>query len=235
MEPFSLLLPFQVSNGRQFLSVMDLEGKTLHEDLPLHLSPGGTAFPPIFNSSPTSAELHLLATSVIGSSAATSEPQLSVPVVAEVQQRTTHTGICSEVHYCLSDVYKIREAVLKLDHFLVHHTLVVAESPSPSHIETNGDTEKVAAEEVKSELCRAISSQMVAPSRASSNPSTAWFSSHLTEMDAQLAAVQRIADSLEKDFSNTKMVPNNDMSKVHIFDTTRHFLFALLPVAGEVY
>ncbi|XP_056875211.1 ciliogenesis and planar polarity effector 1 isoform X3 [Takifugu flavidus] len=164
-----------VSNGRQFLSVVDLEGKTLHEDLPLHLSPGGTEFTPIYKSSPTSAQLHLLATSVLRSSAATSEPQPNVPVVADLQQRTTHT-------------------------------VVADESPSLSHIETNGDAEKVAAEEVKSELCRAINSQMVAPPRASSNPSTAWFSSHLTEMDAQLAAVQRIADSLEKDFSNTKML-----------------------------
>lgn len=52
---------------------------------------------------------------------------------------------------------------------------------------------------------------MVAPPRTSSKPSTAWFSSHLTEMDAQLAAVQKIADSLEKDFSNTKMVQNSDI------------------------
>lgn len=219
VEPFSLLLPSQVSNGRQFLSVMDLEGKTLHEDLPLHLSPGGTEFTPIYTSSPTSAQLHLLAASVIRSSAATSEPQPNVPVVANLQQRTTHTGICSEVHYCLSDVYKIREAVLKLDRFLLPHTLVVADE-SLSHIETNGEAEKVAAEEVKSELCRAINRQMVAPPRASSNPSTAWFSSHLTEIDAQLAAVQRIADSLEKDFSNTKMVPNNDIYKMYVFDTT---------------
>lgn len=52
---------------------------------------------------------------------------------------------------------------------------------------------------------------MVAPPRTSSKPPTAWFSSHLTEMDAQLAAVQKIADSLEKDFSNTKMVQNSDI------------------------
>lgn len=213
VDPFSLLLPSQVSDGRQFLSVMDLEGQTLHEDLPLHLSPGGTEFTPVYTSSPTSAQLHLLATSVIRSSAASSEPQPNVPVVADLQEPPSHMGICSEVLYCLSDVYEIRGCVL--DHFLVHHTLAVAdESPSLSYIETNGDAEKVAAEEVKSELCRAINSQMVARPRTSSNPSTAWFSSHLTEMDAQLAAVQRIADSLEKDFSNTKMVPNNEMSKM---------------------
>lgn len=52
---------------------------------------------------------------------------------------------------------------------------------------------------------------MVAPPRPSSEPSPAWFSSHLTEMDAQLAAIQKIADSLENDFSNTKMVQNSDI------------------------
>lgn len=78
---------------------------------------------------------------------------------------------------------------------------------------------------------------MVAPPHASSNPSTAWFSSNLTEMDAQLAAVQRIADSLEQDFSNTKMVPNNDECRKGTFFRYNicHFLCVLLPVVGEVY
>lgn len=94
------------------------------------------------------------------------------------------------------------------------------ESPPLSRVEPNRDPQRVAAEEVTSELCRAIKSQLVAPLPASSHPSTVWFSSHLTEMDAQLAAVQRIADSLEKDFSNTKMVPNIGVSHIDIFDTT---------------
>lgn len=88
------------------------------------------------------------------------------------------------------------------------------ELPWLSHIEPKRDSEGVAAEEVKSEICREIKSQVVAPHRASAKPSTAWFSSHLTEMDAQLAAVQKIADSLEKDFSNTKMVQNNNIRKI---------------------
>lgn len=92
---------FQDINGRQFLSVMDLEDKTLHQDLPPHLSPGATEFTSIYTSSPTSAQLHMLATSVIQSTAATSEPQPTFPVPADLQQPTTHTGISSKDHYCL--------------------------------------------------------------------------------------------------------------------------------------
>lgn len=100
--------------------------------------------------------------------------------------------------------------------FLVFRSLGVAnESLSLSHIEPNRDSERVTTEEAKSEICRAIRNQVVPPPRTSSKPSTAWFSSHLTEMDAQLAAVQKIADSLEKDFSNTKMVQNSDL-KIHL-------------------
>lgn len=102
--------------------------------------------------------------------------------------------------------------MLKLDYFPFFHSLGVAnEPPSLSHTEPNRDSERVTTEEVKSELCRAVRNQMVAPPRTSPQPSTAWFSSHLTEMDAQLAAVQKIADSLEKDFSNTKMVQKSDI------------------------
>ena len=57
-----------------------------------------------------------------------------------------------------------------------------------------------------SEICRAIKSQSAAPPSASSAPPTVWFSSRLSELDAQLAALQNIADYLEMDFSNSRMV-----------------------------
>lgn len=101
--------------------------------------------------------------------------------------------------------------MLKLDYFCFLFTGIASESASLSHIEPNRDSERVTTEEVESEICRTIRNHMVAPPRTSSKPPTAWFSSHLTEMDAQLAAVQKIADSLEKDFSNTKMVQNSDI------------------------
>lgn len=62
-----------------------------------------------------------------------------------------------------------------------------------------------------SELCRAARSPYVAPQDVSPSRPAGLFSSHLSEMDTQLAALQGIADSLETDFSNTRMV--------------RHFLF----------
>lgn len=103
LHVFISLFSSQEINGRQFLSVVDLEDKTLHQDLPPHFSPGATEFTSIYTSSPTSAQLHLLATSVIQSTAATSEPQHSFPVPADLQQPTTHigTGISSKDHHCL--------------------------------------------------------------------------------------------------------------------------------------
>lgn len=100
MHIFISLLSSQEINGRQFLSVVDLEDKTLHHDLPAHLSPGVTEIMSIYTSSPTSAQLHLLAASVIQSTAATSEPQPSFPVPAD-QQPTTHTGISSKDPCCM--------------------------------------------------------------------------------------------------------------------------------------
>lgn len=57
-----------------------------------------------------------------------------------------------------------------------------------------------------SEICRVIKAQSLVPDRAPSAPATAWFSSRLSDMDSQLAALQNIADNLEKDFSNSRMV-----------------------------
>lgn len=76
---------------------MDLEDKGLHQNLPSHVSPGASEFTSIYGSSPTSAQLHLLATSVIQRTAATSEPEPCFPVPADLQQPTTLTGFYSKV------------------------------------------------------------------------------------------------------------------------------------------
>lgn len=57
-----------------------------------------------------------------------------------------------------------------------------------------------------SELCRAARSPFVAPQDVSPRRPAGLFSSRLSEMDTQLAALQGIADSLETDFSNTRMM-----------------------------
>lgn len=57
-----------------------------------------------------------------------------------------------------------------------------------------------------SELCRAARSPYVGPQDVSTRHPARLFSSRLSEMDAQLAALQGIAESLETDFSNTRMV-----------------------------
>lgn len=94
--------------------------------------------------------------------------------------------------------------------FVVYSTIdIPEESPSLSHGESSRDAEKVipqdTADSFDSEICQAIKSQS-GPHRASSTPSTAWFSSRLSELDAQLVELQKIADYLERDFINSRMV-----------------------------
>ncbi|KAK5852080.1 hypothetical protein PBY51_023582 [Eleginops maclovinus] len=159
------------TDGRQFISILDLEDRALHQDLPLCLSPRHDA-PFVRPPSPTSAELHVLATSVLRSAAA--DPQ---PVYTPLHWRS-HTGIPEE-------------------------------SPSLGHIEPSRDPERFSPQGLvdrsDSEICRAIRTQSIS---SSSPPPAVQFSSRLSELDAQLAALQNIADCLEKDFSNSRMLVN---------------------------
>ncbi|XP_051268723.1 ciliogenesis and planar polarity effector 1 isoform X1 [Dicentrarchus labrax] len=167
-------------NGHQFISVLDLEDKALHQDLPPSLSPEAQDVPSVRPSSPTSAELHVLATSVIRS-AAVADPQPFVIIPEDLLKPNTHADIPEE-------------------------------SLSHSHIGTDMDPERITPQDLvdlsDSEICRAIKSQSVGPHSASSTPPTVWFSSRLSELDAQLAALQNIADYLEMDFSNSRMLVN---------------------------
>ncbi|XP_044029035.1 ciliogenesis and planar polarity effector 1 isoform X2 [Siniperca chuatsi] len=170
-------------DGRRFISVLDLEDKTLHQDLPPCLSPGAQDVSSVRPSSPTSAQLHLLATSVIRSAAAAADddPQPLVTIPEDLPNPITHTDIPEE-------------------------------SPSLSLIEPNRDPERITPQDMvdpsDSEICRAIKTQSVGLHSASSTPPTVWFSSRLSELDAQLAALQNIADYLEIDFSNSRMLVN---------------------------
>lgn len=90
--------------------------------------------------------------------------------------------------------------------FVVCSTVdIPEESPSLSHVESSRDAEEVIpqAESLDSEICQAIKNHSVGPHRASSSAS---FSSRLSEIDAKLIELQQIADYLEKDFSNSRMV-----------------------------
>ncbi|XP_040914910.1 ciliogenesis and planar polarity effector 1 [Toxotes jaculatrix] len=171
-------------HGRQFISVLDLEDKALHHDLPLCLSPGAQDVPSIRPPSPTSAQLHVLATSVIRSAdaaAAPTDPQPSITITDNLLKPTTHPDIPED-------------------------------SPLRSYMEPSTDPERITPQDMAdpsdSEICQAIRTQSVGPHRASSSPPAVWFSSRLSELDAQLAALQNIADHLEMDFSNSRMLVN---------------------------
>ena len=105
----SLIFVSQDLDGRQFISVLDLEDKALHQDLPPRLSPGAPEVPSIRPSSPTSAQLHVLATSVIRS-AAPADPQPSVPIPEDLLNPTAHTGLYIEgLMKSLSECSQIRD------------------------------------------------------------------------------------------------------------------------------
>lgn len=84
--------------------------------------------------------------------------------------------------------------------------------------ERNTPCHSVAVDHSDSEICRAIKTQSVVPQRDSSSPPTAWFSSRLSDLDVQLAALQKIADHLEKDFSNSRMVHKALLNSFSYFD-----------------
>ncbi|XP_060931057.1 ciliogenesis and planar polarity effector 1 [Limanda limanda] len=164
----------------QFISVLDLEDNALHHDLPWCLSPGTQDLPPIRPSSPTSAQLHVLATSVIRSHAAAADddPQPSFTIPYNLLKPTTHP-----------------------------------DTPEDSHLHSHesnpeGVTLEDMADPFDSQICQAIKNTRVGPHRASFSSPTVVFSSRLTELDAQVASLQRIADNLEMDFSNSRMLVN---------------------------
>uniref|UniRef100_A0A087YPH0 Ciliogenesis and planar polarity effector 1 n=1 Tax=Poecilia formosa TaxID=48698 RepID=A0A087YPH0_POEFO len=182
--------------GRQFISVLDLEDVRQSEDLPP--CPGSEAAD--VSSSPTSAQLHVLATSVISSAAEEKSDTTEVPEVS--------------LSFSPSEPARAAERITLQDDAL--------EDPSAS------------------EICRAIKAQSLVPDGAPSAPATAWFSSRLSEMDSQLAALQNIADNLEMDFSKSRMLVNaiEKLSSDRESDpkaTAGVYIFVILKSILEIY
>ncbi|CAG5867458.1 unnamed protein product [Menidia menidia] len=169
--------------GRQFLTVLDLEDVNQCEHiLPRSISEAEDV-PSIFPSSPTSAQLHVLATSVIRNGATAAEPQPSAITIRNPQKPTPPTDYLEE-----SPSFSPREPRRVSEGNIVEDNVIV--DPSDSLI------------------CRAIKSQRGLPSTASSLLPAVVFSSRLSELDAQMAAVQNIADRLEMDFLNSGLPLN---------------------------
>ncbi|CAL8321801.1 unnamed protein product [Lota lota] len=169
----------QDSPGRRFLNVVDLEEESLLRDL----APGScrrsqqdTQHP-----TPSSAQLHLIAASVVSNAAA--EPRTSDTPTGEIPETVTQPDL---PHHPLvrSTGDPVTDALLQ-------------GRPGPSH------------------TGRAPESQSPGPLGASTGPQAAHFSSCLTEMDAQLAALQSIADHMETEFVNSRML-------VRTIDTLTH-------------
>ncbi|KAM3874280.1 ciliogenesis and planar polarity effector 1 [Diretmus argenteus] len=160
--------------GPQFIDVIDLEDEAPLQDLPPCPSLTTQDAPATQPPSPTSAQLHLLAASVIRTAAAAPHP--SVTVTEDSLNPATHPGIPEE-------------------------------SPLPIHIEHNGHPVTITQQDRTglSQASGAQETQSPGPSSAFSAPPGVPFSARLSDMDAQLAALQNIADHMEMEFANSRM------------------------------
>lgn len=75
-------------------------------------------------------------------------------------------------------------------------------SPPPAHPEPSGDPVTRSLLQERRAPGRALETHRGAPSRAP----VIQVSARLSEMDAQLAALQNIADHMEREFANTRLV-----------------------------
>ncbi len=167
----------QDRNGHQFISVLDLEDKALHQDLP---PTGAQDVRSIRSSSPTSAQLHVLATSVIRNAAA-ADPQPIATVPEDLLNPTTRTGLYISLHWVLSHL-QWRKIWSK---YLLYYTVDIPEDLQPlSYIEPLMDPERVTRQDSTdpsgSEIFRAIKTQSVGPRSPSSTPPAVWFHSRLS-------------------------------------------------------
>lgn len=111
----------------------------------------------------------------------------------------------------LNKIKNVVNSIVRIWTEYVLFVLDILEEPtSLSYIEPNWDPERVASQDIvdpsDSEICQAIKIPSAGLSSVSHSPPTVWFSSRLSELDAQLAALQNIADYLETDFTNSRMV-----------------------------
>lgn len=224
----SSLFVSQDLHGRQFLSVLDLEDQMQHQDLQASLIPGTQDVPSI-PSSPTSAQLHVLATSVICGVSPATDPQPSFTIPEDILNPSTHPGLYMSIYkvlYSVCTLNKFKPVVNSIVNIWTQYVLyfldILEETPSLGYIEPKWDPERVAPPNIvdpfDSEICQSVKIPSTEFNSAPYTPPTVWFSSRLSELDVQLAVLQNIADHLEKDFTNSRMV------HMHFV-----FLFSLLP------
>ncbi|XP_051907353.1 ciliogenesis and planar polarity effector 1 isoform X1 [Hippocampus zosterae] len=199
--------------GRNFLSVVDIEEGTQHRDLPPASSrmKEASSIPPVL----TPAQLHMLATS--GINTAHHADQKIPTTVTETDTRKSTTEPTREPERVYSEnvndgeVYKAiwtrrRERPHNLEPESLYSEerldseLMIAMKTQrrerPSHSEDSTD----------SELSTSIRTpRLDEPRNHPSEIAAVWFSSHLSKLDSQLAALQNIADCLEKDLPQSRI------------------------------
>nr|XP_057917617.1 ciliogenesis and planar polarity effector 1 isoform X2 [Doryrhamphus excisus] len=164
--------------SRNFLSVLDIEERAQHQDLPplssgrLERKDAPASSPPVL----TPAQLHLLAASIVsGTHPAAQDPHQSVRISQQTTKPITQSGL-------LEDSASV--------------SFTEPQRLTPPHVDDSPD----------SDLYKAINTpQIDRPHSPPLKNPTAWFSSRLSELDSQLAALQNIADCLENDLPGSKI------------------------------
>ncbi|KAM4634088.1 ciliogenesis and planar polarity effector 1 [Polymixia lowei] len=164
--------------GRHFINVIDLEDGALLRELPSCSSPTLLGLPAAQRSPPTSAQLHLIAASVVNSAAAA--PHASVTIAEENLTPVTQPDPPED------------------------------RSP-PTQVQPTGDPVTVSLLQDRADPSKAYGArepQSPRPCRTFSIPPAVQFSTRLSEMDVQLAALQNIADHMEMELANSRTLVN---------------------------
>ncbi|XP_077479688.1 ciliogenesis and planar polarity effector 1 [Stigmatopora argus] len=196
-SPFADITPVQEKNnldkrGRNYLRVLDIEEETSRWDLPPSSTENRDASttPPVL----TSAQIHMLASSIIKSAPPANDKNPKTVSQTEIHEATTEPNREPErVSY-----EELPESELSTG----------TKMPSDKH--PNRELRQIYAhyseDSTDSELSKGTKTPRIdVPNHHPPQTASVWFSSHLSKLDSQLAVLQNIADCLEKDLPKSKM------------------------------
>ncbi|XP_061603123.1 LOW QUALITY PROTEIN: ciliogenesis and planar polarity effector 1 [Phyllopteryx taeniolatus] len=209
--------------GRNFLSVLDIEEGTQHRDLPPASSgtKDASSVPPVL----TPAQLHMLAASIVKSAHPADEktPKTvtrtdSCEGAAEPNREPerVHSEDLPDSELCKVNRTRRRERPHNLEperfysEELPDSELTTAMKTPRRAIPRDREPEKISPgyneDSTDSELSKAIKTPRIdGPRDLPSETAAVWFSSHISKLDSQLAALQNIADCLEKDLPQSRL------------------------------
>ncbi|KAM9793985.1 ciliogenesis and planar polarity effector 1 isoform 1-T1 [Syngnathus typhle] len=202
--------------GRNFLSILDIEEGSQHCDLPPASSgmKDASSIPPVL----TPAQLHILATSVIKSARPADEKTPKTVTPTDYHESTTEPERVYSEELHDADLIKALRTRRERPHIVEPESICSTElselttamktpkRDGPHHREPEKVFPSDSEVSIDSELSKAIKSPRIdEPCNLPSETAVVWFSSHLSKLDSQLAALQNIADCLEQDLPQSKI------------------------------